>query len=145
MITVIVAFAVAIGILATVYIVEKSNSSNNSNNVPEDVYAAALKLQNAGYSVEIEKDNMLSLLTNEASQMYNITFSGTMTAYLQAYVSKNKELKAEIFYFTNESDAKLLYEKMKENWSFTKEQGELRYSGNVVYMGTSDALAAFEK
>ena len=136
----------AAGILLTVWIVEKNSGSDDfAKGVPDDVYVAALKLQEAGYSVEIEQDNMLTLLTNEATEYYDITFSGTMTAYMQAYHPESMELKAEIFYFSNESDAKLLYEKMKENWKFTEEQGELRYHKNVVYMGVKEALEAFEK
>ena len=130
--------------LTAVYVVDFWGNDSKGG-VPSDNLEAALKLQNAGYTVEYESEQMLSSLTTEASDHYNIAFSGKITAYLEVYDTETKELKAEIFYMEYAEDAELLYQKMKEGWEFSKEEGELRYSGNTVYMGKSEALNALEK
>ena len=144
-ITVLIAVVLLTAAVLTAIFVVDFRGNDSKGGVPSDNLEAALKLQNAGYTVEYESEQMLTSLTTEASDYYKIAFSGKITAYLEAYDTETKELQAEIFYMEYAEDAKLLYQKMKEEWKFTKEEGELRYSGNTVYMGKSEALNAFEK
>jgi competence protein ComGC len=141
----IVTVVLIVAVLAVVFVVEWFNQSDFGTGVPQDSLEAALKLQNAGYSVQIEQEQMLPSLTEAASQEYGIVFSNSIIAYLKALDPESEKEMAEIFYFASEADAELLYNKMKENWKFTEEQGQLRHKGVVVYMGYGDVLDDFEK
>ncbi|MBE6672607.1 MAG: hypothetical protein E7599_03685 [Ruminococcaceae bacterium] len=132
-------------VLITVLVIDGMQDDSILSGVPDNSLDAAMKLQSAGYSVEMEKELLLPALTQQMAEHYGITFTGSITAYLKALDPESMEMKAEIFYFANEAEAKQIYEVMKKNWKFDKEQGELRHRGNVVYMGFSEVLNAFEK
>lgn len=143
----VITLLLAAGMLAVIFGIDYWKNGVLSG-VPADSLDASIKLQNAGYTVEIEKEQNLRDLTQEASNYYDISLNGLITGYLKIYdpetVVPGAEM-AEIFYLQHESDANVLYEKMKQEWNFSKEEGELRLEGNVIYMGRSKVLDALEK
>ena len=132
-------------VLAVVLVIDFVNKDSMMSGVPQDSVDGAMKLQNAGYSVEVEKEQLLPSLGQQMSEHYGITFTGSITAYLRALDPESMEMKAEIFYFASEAEAAQIYEVMKKDWKFTKEEGELRHKGKVVYMGFAETLNKFEK
>ena len=138
---------VVIAVLATVLVVEwLGGSDSKTGRFPEDSIEASVKLNAAGYAVSVEDNiRMLSSIAKEASEMYKIAFTGQITSYMTASDAETGELQAEIFYFENSADAKMLYDKMKEGWSFEKDEGELRIHDKTVYMGYRKALHALDK
>ena len=136
-----------IAVLTTVFIVERVNVKDEKtpDRFPQDAIEASLKMTGAGYSVSVEDNiGMLSSIANEASTMYEIAFSGQLVSYMTASDAKTGQLQAEIFYFEYNADAKRLYDKMAENWNFSKEEGEIRVKDKTVYMGYKEALDALE-
>lgn len=138
---------IVILVLATVLIVEWfGKDEKQPDRFPQDAIEASIKMKNAGYTVTVEDNiKMLSSIAQEASTMYEIVFSGQLASYMTASDAQTGELQAEIFYFKYEADAKKLYEKMKADWKFEKDEGELRIQDKTVYMGYKKALDALEK
>ncbi len=114
---------------------------------PKDGLEASLKLTGKGYTVQMEENmQALQTLLRDAGAMYNISFFGTLTSYIQVFDSESKEsMQAEIFCFSQNADAKTLYDAMLATWQYDKEQGELRLKDNIVYMGYTAALDMLEK
>ncbi|MBE6638969.1 MAG: hypothetical protein E7616_05900 [Ruminococcaceae bacterium] len=112
---------------------------------PKDGIEAALKLNNAGYSVNVEDDMyMMASMSKDACDMYEIAFDGRIVSYLAIYDAEKTAMQAEIFYFEYEKDAKTLYEALKATWEAEGKDGQLRFKDKTVYMGYAKALDAFE-
>ena len=137
---------VVIAVLSTIVIVEWMDGNDKEiNRFPEDSIEASIKLNTAGYTVSVEDNiKMLSSISKEASEMYEIIFTGQLVSYMTASDAETSELQAEIFYFEYDSDARKLYDKMKSDWKFEEDEGELRIHGKTVYMGYKKALDALE-
>ena len=136
-----------IAVLASILIIEGCDDGKDlfSSRFPEDGVEASLKLAGRGYSVDVkEQPATLSSLQSDAASMYDLTFFGAMTAYIEASDSEDGSLQAQIFYFEYEQDAKTLYDAMKADWQYKDEEGQIRYQGNAVYMGYGEALDALE-
>ncbi len=143
----IAAAVIFIAVLGIVWMVEfGDNEDKPLNRFPRDAVEASLKMTGAGYSVTVEDDvYMLASMESDASEMYKIAFSGQIVSYMTVSDAETGELQAEIFYFEYNSDAKLLYDKMVEDWNFEKEEGELRIKDKTIYMGYAKTLDVLEK
>ncbi len=135
-----------IAVLAAILIIEgRDDQEPFSSRFPQDGVEASLKLAGKGYQVEVEEQPAtLSSLQNDAAAMYDLTFFGAMTAYIEVYDKENGGMQAQIFYFEHEADAKVLYDAMKADWQYKGDQGQIRCRDNVVYMGYGEALDALE-
>ena len=140
-----VGVAVALAILS-IFCVEYYMDNKETIGFPEDGISATLKLGGLGYTTTLQDDTAaLSSLANDASVMHDVAFFGAMTSYIEVYDAETGAIQAQIFYFTHNSDAKLLYEAMKKTWQYDKDAGELRYQKNAVYMGYTEVLEQLEK
>lgn len=148
---IILSIAVAVLLLAAIagVLVWENHKNNKKEEIgfPKDGLEASLKLTGSGYTVQMEENGLaLQTLLGDAGAMYNISFFGTLTSYIQVFDDSNKtSMQAEIFCFSQEADAKTLYDAMLATWQYDKEQGELRVKNNIVYMGYTAALDALEK
>ena len=139
--------AIVIVVFATIFLVEYwQKSGSQSDSFPLDGMEASLKMSGKGYYINIQDNrSALQTISRDASAEYSIAFNGTMTSYIEVGDKANTGMiQAQIFYFEYNADAKLLYQAMLEKWTFEKEEGELRYRDNVVYMGYGAVLDDFE-
>lgn len=117
-------------VVLSVVMMTACGNKNGGSGIPKNAEAAAEKLEDAGYEVEVATEDDMS--------------EYGPTGLIGAVEAANDDEMISIMYFEDKDLAEAYYETMEAMIENMPEGWQLEISGKCVYTGTEQAVADFE-